>query len=225
VNNGKDASLKLFYEYSEGNNMIEAIIHGFILAFGLILPLGAQNVFVFNQGATQPSLLRAMPVVITAALCDALLILLAVMGVSLVVLSVAWLKTLLYAVGVLFLLYMGYLTWRSRPKVEQDQESVQFSAKRQVMFAASVSLLNPHAILDTIGVIGTSSLSYTGGAKWGFTIACIGVSWLWFFSLAVAGRFTGKLDRSGRLMRGLNIASACIMWAVALYMAWTLFTF
>lgn len=204
--------------------MIEAILHGFILAFGLILPLGAQNVFVFNQGALQPSLWRAMPVVITAALCDALLILLAVLGVSLVVLSVAWLKTMLYAIGVLFLLYMGFLTWRSRPNVDQKQETVPFSAKRQVMFAASVSLLNPHAILDTIGIIGTSSLNYSGGAKWGFTIACILVSCLWFFGLSVAGRLTGKLDRSGGLMRGLNMVSALIMWGIALYMAWTLFT-
>ncbi|MEC3420899.1 amino acid transporter, partial [Bacillus cereus] len=28
--------------------MSEAIIHGIILAFGLIIPLGVQNVFVFN---------------------------------------------------------------------------------------------------------------------------------------------------------------------------------
>ncbi|EZP76963.1 lysine exporter protein LysE/YggA [Parageobacillus genomosp. 1] len=30
--------------------MLTAFIHGFILALGLILPLGAQNVFVFPQG-------------------------------------------------------------------------------------------------------------------------------------------------------------------------------
>lgn len=30
--------------------MTEAIVHGMILAFGLILPLGVQNIFVFNQG-------------------------------------------------------------------------------------------------------------------------------------------------------------------------------
>lgn len=33
--------------------MLQPIIHGFLLALGLILPLGAQNVFVFNQGANQ----------------------------------------------------------------------------------------------------------------------------------------------------------------------------
>ncbi len=198
--------------------MLEAILHGFVLAFGLILPLGAQNVFVFNQGALQPTILRAMPVVLTAALCDTLLILLAVLGVSLVVLTVTWLKTVLYVVGFFFLVYMGYLTWRSRPNTE-DGEKERFSAKKQIMFAASVSLLNPHAILDTIGVIGTSSLSYTGTEKWSFTIACILVSCFWFFGLSVAGRTAGRLDHSGKLQRGLNIVSAAIMWGVAVYMA------
>lgn len=199
--------------------MMEAILHGWILAFGLILPLGAQNVFVFNQGALQPTLWRAIPVVLTAALCDTALILLAVLGVSLVVLTVAWLKTALYAVGVCFLLYMGYLTWRSRPNADST-EAERFSAKKQVVFAASVSLLNPHAILDTIGVIGTSSLAYSGGEKWGFAAACIAVSWLWFFGLCLAGRMAGRLDSSGRLLTVLNRVSALIMWAVALYMAW-----
>jgi len=199
----------------------EAIIHGLALAFGLILPLGAQNVFVFSQGAVQPSLWRAMPVVLTAAVCDTLLILLAVLGVSLVVLTLPWLKTLLYAGGVLFLLYMGYLIWRSRPVADETQSEL-FSPRRQILFAASVSLLNPHAILDTIGVIGTSSLAYSGAAKWAFTLACVLVSWVWFLGLCIAGRLAGSLDRSGRGMRGLQITSALLMWGMAVYMAWNL---
>ncbi|AKP77163.1 arginine exporter protein [Priestia megaterium Q3] len=31
--------------------MFTVVIHALLLAFGLILPLGVQNVFVFNQGA------------------------------------------------------------------------------------------------------------------------------------------------------------------------------
>ena len=64
--------------------MSEAVIHGFLLAIGLILPLGAQNVFVFNQGANQSKLIKAFPAVITAGICDSILISLAVIGVSLV---------------------------------------------------------------------------------------------------------------------------------------------
>jgi len=202
--------------------MWEVWIHGFVLSLGLILPLGVQNVFVFNQGATQPTLLRAMPVVLTAAICDTILILLAVLGVSLVVLTFVWLKTLLYLIGVLFLSYMGWLTWRSNPATAKGEVSAALPVSRQVAFAASVSLFNPHAILDTIGVIGTSSLAYSGGEKWAFTFACILLSWVWFISLAVAGRAAGRLDTSGRLLRLLNKCSALIIWTVALYMAITL---
>ena len=66
--------------------MSEAVIHGFLLAIGLILPLGAQNVFVFNQGANQSKLIKAFPAV-TAGICDSILISLAVIGVSLVLMS------------------------------------------------------------------------------------------------------------------------------------------
>jgi L-lysine exporter family protein LysE/ArgO len=68
--------------------VLTAFIHGFILALGLILPLGAQNVFVFQQGAAQPRFLRALPAALTAAVCDTALILLAVLGVSVVVFTI-----------------------------------------------------------------------------------------------------------------------------------------
>lgn len=204
--------------------MIEALIHGIFLAFGLIIPLGVQNVFIFNQGATQPTLWRAMPAVITAAICDTLLILLAVLGVSLVVLQISWLKSILYLFGILFLSYMGWITWKNRHRQQTDTGSSSLSAKKQIGFAASVSLLNPHAILDTIGVIGTSSLAYENGEKWVFTIACIFVSYLWFFGLALAGRGTGQLDKNGKWLALLNSGSAVIIWGVAAYMAWSLIT-
>lgn len=200
--------------------MISAFVHGFILALGLILPLGPQNVFVLSQGATQPRFRDALPVVLTAALCDTLLILLAILGVSVVVLTVAWIKIVLVVVGTAFLVYMGWLTWRSDPLGDdRTSDAKQWPARRQIIFAMSVSLLNPHAILDTIGVIGTSSLAYADEAKFAFTLACILNSWLWFFALAVVGRLIGSL---GSVRRGLNRVSAIIMWLSAIYLVYNL---
>ncbi|MFJ7727672.1 LysE/ArgO family amino acid transporter [Neobacillus sp. NPDC097160] len=201
--------------------MISAAIHGFILAFGLILPLGVQNVFVFNQGAMQKRWLFVLPVVLTASICDTFLISLAVFGVSAVVLGVAWIKVTLLVAGILFLLYMGYTTWKSKPQAEAAVAK-SFSPRKQIAFAASVSLLNPHAIMDTIGVIGTSSLSYTGSAKITFMVVCIVVSWMWFFGLSLVGRFVGKLDQSGKFLLVLNKLSALIMWGTALYLLFSL---
>ncbi|HDR7376759.1 LysE/ArgO family amino acid transporter [Bacillus toyonensis] len=197
--------------------MSEAIIHGIILAFGLIIPLGVQNVFVFNQGASQPNIWRAAPVVLTASLCDTLLILIAVQGVSLVLLTFSWLTTTLYTIGFIFLIYMGFVIWRSKPSKDVKQEK-SMPLKKQIIFAVSVSLLNPHAILDTIGVIGTNSIQYIGSEKWAFTSATIIISWIWFISLALAGKFLKRLDSTGKTILLLNKISGLVIWGVALYM-------
>ncbi|MGG0188490.1 LysE/ArgO family amino acid transporter [Bacillus rhizoplanae] len=202
--------------------MGEAILHGIILAFGLIIPLGVQNVFVFNQGASQSTILKAAPVVITAATCDTILILFAVQGVSLMLLTFSWLTTILYTIGFFFLLYMGWAIWKSEPTVSKNEVQT-MTIKKQIIFAASVSLLNPHAILDTIGVIGTNSIQYIGAEKWAFTLATIFVSWIWFIGLAIAGRMLGKVDSSGSKIKLLNKVSGVIIWGVAFYMLAKLF--
>ncbi|GER66974.1 hypothetical protein BpJC7_09310 [Weizmannia acidilactici] len=198
--------------------MFATFLHGFILAFGLILPLGPQNVFVFNQGALQPNFTKSLPVVLTASLCDTVLISLAILGVSVVILEFSWLQIVLYGIGFFFLLYMGWSIWRASPAKESGHEHT-LPAKKQIAFALSVSLLNPHAILDTIGVIGTSAIAYTGNARWAFAIACIAVSWIWFFSLAVAGRVMGSLDTTGKCLVRINKISALVIWGVAVLIA------
>jgi L-lysine exporter family protein LysE/ArgO len=173
--------------------MLHAALSGLLLAFGLILPLGVQNTFVFLQGATQPRWRRGVPVALTAALCDTALILLAVSGVSLLILQFPWLLTALRYGGVLFLLYLGWASWRSAGSAAAEAGS-DWPVKRQIRFSLSVSLLNPHAIIDTVGVIGTTALSFAGGERAAYTAACILVSWLWFFGLLTAGHLVGGGD-------------------------------
>lgn len=196
---------------------MEPILHGIILAFGLILPLGVQNVFVFSQGATQSKLVRALPATITAAMCDTLLILLAVFGLSVIVLQFEWLRITLMIVGILFLLYMGYVIWRSEPTKNETNNALPI--RKQIIFALSVSILNPHAILDIVGVIGTSALKYVGTEQILFILACILVSWIWFFGLTLAGAVIKNLDGTGSLMKIFNKCSALFIWGTALYIS------
>ncbi|WP_042351866.1 LysE/ArgO family amino acid transporter [Bacillus massiliigorillae] len=203
--------------------MFEAIIHGFILAFGLILPLGVQNVFVFNQGVSHPYIRKALPVIFTASICDTVLISIAILGVSVIVADSYWIKNSLLLIGIGFLLYMGFMTWRSKPSIDDSNNNNALSAKKQIIFAASVSLLNPHAIIDTIGVIGTSSLQYSSFDKVAFALSCILVSWIWFFSLGITGRIIGQLDHNGRILLLFNKISAIVMWGTAIYLARSLF--
>ena len=103
--------------------MSEAIIHGIILAFGLIIPLGVQNVLSLTKVRANQTF-GGRPVVLTASICDTLLILIAVQGVSLVLLTFSWLTNSLYIIGFFFLLYMGFVIWRSSPSNDVTQEKV-----------------------------------------------------------------------------------------------------
>lgn len=196
--------------------MTHAFLYGLILALGLIIPLGAQNIFIFNQGASQPRFILAAPSVLTAAICDTLLILIAVLGVSLVFLTVTWLKNGMLVIGTGFLFYMGRATWKNSHKNIADH-TPPYSAKRQIVFAVSVSLLNPHALIDSISVIGSNALNFSGKERIIYTLACVLVSWIWFLALSIAGHFFYRLDKSGLIIRCINKLSALIMWAVAIY--------
>ena len=184
------------------------------MAFGLILPLGVQNVFVFSQGATQLRLAQALPATITAAISDTLLILLSVFGLSMIVLQFEWLRVILMITGILFLLYMGYVIWKSETTKKTNKA---LPIRQQIIFALSVSFLNPHAIVDIVGVIGVSAIKYAGKEQFLFTITCITVSWIWFFGLMIAGAFVKKLDGKRNVLQLFNKFSAIFIWGTAIY--------
>jgi L-lysine exporter family protein LysE/ArgO len=200
--------------------MSEAFLRGFLLSLAIILPLGPQNILIFNQAAAHPRLRGSLPVVITAALCDTLLMVAAVLGLTLLVLTFAWLQTVIIACGCVFLCYVGWTIFRMGTNQQMDgNRDLSLSPRKQIVLAASVSLFNPHAILDTVGIIGTSALAYTGLEQWTFTTASISVSWLYFVALAIFGRFVGKKDLSGRFRTLLNRISGLTIWAIACYLA------
>jgi L-lysine exporter family protein LysE/ArgO len=201
--------------------LFHAWLHGFILAFGLIIPLGIQNFFIFSQGAVRSRFKEVLPIVVTSGICDTLLVLLAVLGVSVLVFSFAWMKITLVAAGFVFLIYMGVVTWRSKAPAASSTALEPIRLAKTVSFTVMISLLNPHAILDTIGIVGVSSLSYQGYAKVAFTAACVMVSWIWFFTLAVLGRFVGLRDKSGALLKSFNKIYAVVMWAAAVYLLYS----
>lgn len=201
---------------------LTAFAHGVVLAVGLIVALGPQNAVVFQQGATQPRLARAAPTVLTAGACDTLLIGLAVVGASALLVRVAWLRTALYAAGFAFLAYVGWTILTSSALSLDPDAGESLAAGRQVGVTASVSLLNPHAIVDTVGVVGTNALTYSAPARLAFVAGCLTVSWAWFVALAVAGRRLGRSVDARRWARRLDVVSAAVVWIVAGYMGWRL---
>ena len=196
--------------------MTLAFTHGFLLALALILPLGPQNSFIISQGSTYSQYSRTLPVVITAALSDTILIILAVLGISGLVTALPLLKEFLTALGAAFLIWMGWQSWHSRQLATDDEILTYWTLKRRVIHTLRASLLNPHAILDTVVVIGGGAILYPSfPEKVAYGSAAIIVSWLWFFLLSLLGRWLGRLKGRLPTLTWINRISAGIMWSIA----------
>lgn len=195
-----------------------AFVHGFLLAWALILPMGPQNSFVISQGTTHVQYGRTVPVVITAALSDTILIAGAVLGASMILLALPVLKDVLTLLGIVFLGWMGWKSWRIPVHALSSDAgaAAYWTLRRRVMHTLRASLLNPHAIMDTVVVIGGGAAMYSAPAeKLSYALAAVLVSWFWFFALSLAGRTLGHLRHQARTLLWLNRVSAGIMWAIA----------
>ncbi|MFM8453836.1 MAG: LysE/ArgO family amino acid transporter [Gammaproteobacteria bacterium] len=202
---------------------MKPVFEGILLALGLIIPLGTQNVFVLNNGILSKHFFSTLPVVITAILCDFLLVLMSILGLSLVIQQSDIAKIVIMSLGVIFLMRFGYISWCSSGLENNSEKSVYAnSLLRQIIYTCSVSILNPHAILDVFFVIGPASLQFYGFEKVLFLTGCFIVEVLWFSGLSFFGvsirDFSQNLNYRKKVMKFSQKISAIIVFGVAIYM-------
>ncbi|NGX34076.1 MAG: Arginine exporter protein ArgO [Candidatus Anoxychlamydiales bacterium] len=195
--------------------MPSAFIKGSILGISLVCPLGAQNAFIFRTGTIEKKHFRILLLVLIAALCDALLVVSAILGSSWVT-RISAFKTIIIFGGIIFLFYFGYKLWREKIPDSTESNESSLSLFKQIVFCLTVSLLNPHALIDTFFVIGSVATEYSKTAKQYFALGCIFIDTLWFFSLASVGFFIKKNNNNKMILKIINRVSAVIMFYVAI---------
>lgn len=87
------------------------------------------------------------------------------------------------------------------------------SLRNVVLAALSVSLLNPHAILDTVVLLGTVANSF-GDQRWMFAVGAVLASSLWLGVLTVGGRALSSVLDTPRTWRIIDFSVGCIMLAI-----------
>ena len=156
---------------------------GLVLGLALILPIGAQNVFVVGQGLAV-GWPRAAWAVVAAGCCDTLLIAAGAAGVSGLLAGFPAVRGVLLVAGAAFLGYLGVQSWRRTAGSLRLRPGEPLRAGRVVRRTVAVSLLNPHAILDTVGVIGAAVAAQPRTSRVLFAGGAVTASWLWFLVLA-----------------------------------------
>jgi L-lysine exporter family protein LysE/ArgO len=147
-----------------------------------------QSLFVLNQGLVA-GFPRAFVGVAAVCFCDTFLIVLGAAGAS-ALLALLGYQELLIAVGSIYLLVMGVLTLRARPQHSEGEHLTRIGAT--VVQAVGVSVLNPHAILDTVGVLGAAIAAQAAEGRVTFVAGAVGASWVWYSVIGVSASVLQK---------------------------------
>lgn len=191
------------------------VTKGFVIGAGMIIPIGAQNAFILNQGIKQNFHFIAATICI---FCDLVLMSIGVFGGSAVINANALLYQLITWAGILFLTGYGALFFKSfiRGGISNiDKVKSAKSLSAVIATTLAVTLLNPHVYLDTVVIIGSISSQFADSEKVTFLIGTALASIVWFYSLAfVAAKMSIWLSKD-KVQRAINFSVALIMWALA----------
>jgi L-lysine exporter family protein LysE/ArgO len=161
---------------------------GLVLGLALIIPIGVQSLFVLDQGLSV-GFPRALLGVAAVCSCDTLLILLGAAGAS-ALLALLGYEELLIGVGSAYLLVAGVLTLRARARDSEGARPMPVGAT--VLQAVGVSVLNPHAVLDTVGVLGAAISAQAAEGRVAFVAGAVGASWVWYTLIGAGASVLGK---------------------------------
>ncbi len=200
--------------------MYLALLKGFASSAGLIVAIGAQNAFVIRQGLLQNHLF------ITALLCsmiDAALITTGVLGFGQIISTYPLLIEITKYFAILFLILYGAFSLKSafykQSAFGLEKNKIMHSRKKTVLLLLALSLLNPHAYLDTVILLGSIASQHPHHEQFYFAIGAISASFVWFFSICYGSKFLAPFLCNPLAWKLIDIFIALMMWGIALAIA------
>jgi L-lysine exporter family protein LysE/ArgO len=190
------------------------IIFAFGLLFGLAtaFPVGVQSFVVMNQGL-RLGYPRVLTGIVTASLCDTLLIVVGAAGAS-ALLADADERVPVLLIGIAFLAIFGVLALRTPPEAEVGEVKSAGRPLAMIAQTVGVSLFNPHAVLETVGVLGGAIAAQTAKNRIEFACGVIAASWVWFLMVGFgASALQKRLTAPARLW--MQRGSGVMMLALA----------
>lgn len=195
--------------------MIVAATAGFLLGLSLIVAIGAQNAFILRQGLRRE---HVLPLVLTCAISDAILIALGVAGFATVLSQLEWLEPVMRYGGAAFLIVYAlrslHSVWTGGASLRAGEENAT-SLKTAFLTCLAFTWLNPHVYLDTVVLLGSISTRYAG-QETAFALGAMTASFVFFFSLGYGARLLAPLFAKPVAWRILDALIAVVMASIAI---------
>jgi L-lysine exporter family protein LysE/ArgO len=193
-------------------DVLTSALAGFAAAAVLIIAIGAQNAFVLRQGLRRE---HVLPVVLTCAFSDLILILAGIGGLGAVVNARPAAVTVIRWVGAVFLVSYAVLAARRalRPAALNPAERAPATLRATLLACLAFTYLNPHVYLDTVLLLG--SIAQQHPHHWIFGLGAAAASLVWFTALGAGAHRLAPLLARPAAWRVLDALIAAVMLAVA----------
>jgi L-lysine exporter family protein LysE/ArgO len=193
------------------------LLAGFATSLSLIVAIGAQNAFVLRQGLRRE---HVLPVVLTCALSDALLISGGIAGLGALLTRSPLALTIAKYGGAAFLLTYAVVAARRavRPGAMSPADHAPAALRGVVLTCLGFTYLNPHVYLDTVVLLGTLANQRGTDGRWLYGAGAVAASFGWFFALGFLARRLGPIFARPRAWQFLDGSIALIMTTLAVWM-------
>ena len=192
------------------------LILGFFTGLSLILAIGAQNIFVIEQG------LKKQYVFLVCLICSLSDLILIFLGIFLFEYfrSLFTYKIELIFNILLFVFLVYFVINKIRTKYDSfdiNPEKQDISFKNAIIKTLGFTYLNPHVYSDTVFFLGNFSKNFLIIQKYYFGIGASIASFLFFFSLGYLSKLSSKYLQSRNAWKVINLFIVVFMSILALY--------
>ena len=192
------------------------LILGFITGMSLILAIGAQNIFVIEQG------LKKQYIFLVCLICSISDLILIFLGIFLFeYFKFYFTENVQLIFNILLLIFLIYFIY-SKIRSLYNRSDINFSdsilsLKNIIVKTLSFTYLNPHVYSDTVFFLGNFSKNFLITNKFFFGIGASLASFLFFFSLGYLAKFFSNYLINSNVWKGINFFIIIFMTVLSSY--------
>tara|TARA_Y100000768_G_scaffold46019_1_gene30043 strand:+ start:506 stop:1123 length:618 start_codon:yes stop_codon:yes gene_type:complete len=197
---------------------------GFFTGLSLILALGAQNIFVIEQG------LKKNYIFIVCLICSISDLVLIFLGIFLFNYLENYLSGIVeFILNILLVIFLIYFIFE---KIKSNYQNVNFNGQQTILSFKSVIIktlgftyLNPHVYSDTVFFLGNFSKNFEIFNKYYFGLGAAISSLIFFFLLGYLSKFFSNYLKGEKIWKYINNFIIIFMSCLCIYIFKDLYNF
>ena len=195
---------------------MEYLLIGFLTSLSLILAIGAQNIFVIEQG------LKKQHIFLVCFICSISDLILIFLGIFLFHYFIQYfnpaIELIFNILLIIFLLHFIYIKIKSfNLKVNFNNDIPDISKLNILIKTLGFTYLNPHVYSDTVFFLGNFSKNLIFNQKILFGVGASIASFVFFFLIGYLSSYLSKYAQRDKVWKVINIFIISFMSSLTIY--------